>query len=109
MKFAVQRLREACGSIIEKLHGTVEFDETRIGGIERNKDERKKFNAGRGTAVSAMRERGGRPITERDSQPRFAWLGGWCRWQAAHLRGPDPLKKSDMLQVLNDITNVVMG
>lgn len=64
--FMLQRLREACGNDddLDKLRGDVEIDETFVGGKERNKHERKKLKAGRGsvgkTAVLGMRERGGR-------------------------------------------------
>ena len=46
--FMLQRLREACGSDIDKLGGIVEVDETYIGGKERNKHASKKLKAGRG-------------------------------------------------------------
>jgi transposase-like protein len=64
--FVLHRLREACGSKLEKLQGIVEVDETYIGGKEGNKHEFKKINAGRGpvgkTAVLGMREQGGRVV-----------------------------------------------
>ena len=61
------RLREACGGPdgpLDKLRGEVEIDECFVGGLEANKHEDKKLNAGRGAvgkvAVLGMRERGGR-------------------------------------------------
>ena len=62
--FMLHRLREACGNDLPKLRGTIEIDETYIGGKETNKHEHKKLKMGRGTvgktAVLGMRERGGR-------------------------------------------------
>ena len=61
--FMLQRLREACGSDFDKLSGTIEVDETFVGGKEANKHEAKKLRAGRGSVgkeiVLGMRERGG--------------------------------------------------
>lgn len=61
--FMLHRLREACGSDLDKLRGIIEVDETFVGGKEANKHANKKLNMGRGavgkTAVLGMRERGG--------------------------------------------------
>jgi transposase-like protein len=73
--FVLHRLREACGKDIDKLRGTIEIDETFIGGLEKNKHGRAKLKAGRGAvgkaAVLGMRERGGKtlamPIESRDT------------------------------------------
>ena len=62
--FVLHRLREACGKDLAKLRGSVEIDETFVGGLESNKHEADKLKEGRGsvgkTPVLGMRERGGR-------------------------------------------------
>ena len=64
--FLLQRLREACGKDVRMLQGTVEVDETFVGGLEWNKHTHKKLNEGRGAvgkvAVIGMRERNGRTV-----------------------------------------------
>lgn len=53
--FLLHRIRLAMktGSI-EKMDGTVEVDETYVGGLEKNKHKHKKLNAGRGTVGKAI-------------------------------------------------------
>ena len=62
--FMLHRIRLAMNAgTFHKLSGTVEADETFIGGLEKNKHKDKKLNAGRGsvgkTIVAGMLERGG--------------------------------------------------
>jgi len=64
--FVLHRLREACGSKVEMLSGTVEADETVIGGLEDNKHMRVRLHKGvpLKSVVIGMRERGGRVVAE---------------------------------------------
>lgn len=61
--YMAHRIREACDSH-EKLAGTIEADETYIGGKEQNKHKDKQLNMGRGakgkTAVAGLRSRTGK-------------------------------------------------
>lgn len=63
--FMAQRIREACNETA-KLKGIVEVDETYVGGKERNRHMKDRYNSGRGVAnkipVVGMRERNGKTI-----------------------------------------------
>lgn len=74
--FILHRLREACGSDLGKLTGTIEIDETYVGGKEGNKHEHKKLKLGRGSVgkvpVVGLREREtgrvvAQPVTDVDA------------------------------------------
>ena len=52
--YMLHRLRLACGSGSEALHGEVEMDATYIGGKESNKHFDKKLKAGRGTVGNRL-------------------------------------------------------
>ena len=79
--FVLGRLREGCGRAPDgKLSGTVEVDETFIGGLEGNKHEAKKLHAGTGgtgkQAVVGLKERGGKSIAIPIPNVRKATLQG---------------------------------
>lgn len=124
--FMLHRLRESCGKKLPKLRGTIEVDETYIGGKEGNKHEFKKLGQGRGsvgkTAVLGMHERGGKtfatPVKNVDTETilkhafHVAEVGATLHTDEAPVYGPlgglfyqhETVNHSEGEYVKNDVT-----